>query len=161
MNLIRLKSLLITCLVASTASVWAQTSAPSFTSAVAEDRSPLPQAPSATRRSSPPPAASAPVLMGSEALDSRFVAVNELMLTSSIANVELTTRCMNSGACADVPGPFRSRAALYGIGLPVEFGVAVLDYRLRRSGHRWWFVPAAIVTVGNVIYGVHAAHYMH
>lgn len=161
MNLIRLKLLLIACLVASTASVWAQTSAPPITSATAEDHSVFPEAPSATWKStSPPPAAKAPVV-DSGVLDTSFVAVNELMFSSSIANVELTTRCMNSGACADVPGPFRSRGALYGIGLPLEFGVALLEHRLRRSGHHWWSVPAAIVTTGNIIYGVHAGHYMH
>jgi hypothetical protein len=87
--------------------------------------------------------------------------VNGMMFSSSIANVELTTRCFRGGACTAIPGPLRSRGALYGVGLPIDVAVTVMGYRLKRAGHRWWFVPAAAVTAGNIIYAVHAARYTH
>ena len=160
MKLSRMEFVLITALFGFVVPVLAQTPDP-VTMASSDSRSePLPDAPSAAHRSaSAPPAAVAPIA-GPEAHDKQFMLVNGLMFSSSITNVELATRCFRGGACTAVPGPLRSRGGLYGVGLPVDVAVTVLGYRLKRSGHRWWFVPAAAVTVGNVIYSIHAAHYM-
>lgn len=160
MKLNRTQLVLIACLIASVPPVLAQTtSSPVTTAAEPTPSAPLPDAPSPQRKRSAPPAASAPLPV-LEAGNRHFVLVNSLMFASSIANVELSSRCFNSGACTAVPGPLRSRPALYGMGLTTDVGVTVLGYYLNRSGHRWWFVPAAIVTTGNVIYSIHAAHYI-
>lgn len=159
MKLSRMQLVLVAGLFALVAPVLAQT-ATSVTLASASSSKPLPEAPSASRKSSSAPAAAAAPITGPEAHDKEFMLVNGLMFSSSITTVELTTRCFRGGACTAVPGPLRSRGALYGMGLPVDVAVTVLGYRLKRSGHRWWFVPAAALTVGNVIYSVHAAHYM-
>ena len=155
--------LLIACLFVIAAPVLAQTSSPPVTLAAAGgSNTPLPDAPSSQRRSaSAPPSARGPLANGEFKTDRQFMMVNGLMFGSSIANVELTTRCFNSGACSALPGPLRSRGALYGIGLTTDVGVTVLGHYLKRSGYRWWFVPAAAVTVGNVVYGIHAARYIH
>jgi hypothetical protein len=92
-------------------------------------------------------------------IDRSFVVVNGVMLGSSVVAAELTQRCLQARACTDVPDAFRSRAAMYGAGLPAAAGVAYLGYYLKSKGYRWWFVPAAIVTVGNVIVSTHAAHF--
>ena len=153
--------LLIASLFAIAAPVLAQTSTPPVTRATASSNTPLPDAPSSQRRSAaPPPSARGPIAEGEFATDRQFMMVNGLMFGSSIANVELTTRCFNSGACSAVPGPLRSRGALYGLGLTTDVGVTVLGHYLKRSGHRWWFVPAAVVTVGNVVYAIHASRYI-
>jgi len=153
--------LLIACLFAIVAPVLAQTSTPAVTLASAPGPSmPLPDAPSAQpRRTSAPPSALGPI-GNPEVKDKQFMLVNSVMFGSSMVNVELTARCINSGACTAVPGPLRSRGALYGLGLPIDLGVTVLGYHLKRSGHRWWFVPAAAVTAGNVVYGIHAARHI-
>lgn len=158
--------LLIVCLFVIAVPVLAQTGATPVTVAVAGDPNlALPDAPSPAPTSAASSAWSAvrPTAQGKQimAMDKEFVLVNGLMFGSSIANVELTTRCLQNGACTMVPGGLRSRAALYGVGLPAEAGVAVLGYYLKRTGRRWWFVPAALVTAGNAIYAVHAAKYMH
>ena len=159
MKLNRMQLILMAGLFALVAPVLAQTPTPVTLRAAAGPNNPLPEAPSAVIRRSAPPAAAAPIA-GPEARDKYFMLVNGLMFSSSIADVELTNRCFQTPACTAVPGPLRSRAALYGMGLTTDVGVSVLGYYLKRSGHRWWYVPAAIVTVGNVIYSVHAARYM-
>src|SRR5437588_1044030 len=152
--------LLIACLFAIAAPVLAQTSTPAVTLAAAGPSMPLPDAPSAQpRRASAPPSALGPIA-NPEVKDKQFMLVNSVMFGSSMVNVELTARCINSGACTAVPGPLRSRGALYGLGLPIDRGVTVLGDHLKRSGHRWWFVPAAAVTAGNVGYGIHAARHI-
>ena len=153
--------LLIACVFVIAVPVVAQTSTPPVIVAAASPSMPLPDAPSAQqRRTSAPPSAIGPIGQGDVVMDQHFMLVNGLMFTSSIANVELTTRCFNSGACSALPGPLRSRGALYSLGLPIDLGVTVLGYHLKRSGHRWWFVPAAAVTAGNVVYGIHAARHI-
>ena len=85
--------------------------------------------------------------------------VNGAMFSSSFISVHLTQECLHAGACSFVPNAFHSRAAMYGAGLPAAAGVSYLSYYLKRKGYRWWFVPAALVTAGNVAVSAHAAHY--
>jgi hypothetical protein len=87
--------------------------------------------------------------------------VNGLMLGSSVVSAELTQRCLYSGACDWVPDALHSRGAMYGAGLPAASGVSYLSYYLKKKGYRWWFVPAALVTAGNIVASTHAAHYSH
>lgn len=88
--------------------------------------------------------------------DKPFAAASAGLVGSTIANAEAIGRC-EPKACQDVPGALRSRAALYGVGIPLDFGVGYITYRLRQSRyHRWWYVPMGIVTFGNVIYAAHA-----
>jgi ABC-type cobalt transport system substrate-binding protein len=148
--------LLIACLFVIAMPVLAQTNS-THALATGGDTSntALPDAPSVeTRRpASPPPAAV-------QLFSPESVMVTSMLFSSSIANVELTTRCLENGACTKVPSALRSRGALYGVSLPADVGITVLGYYLRRSGHRWWFVPAAMFTVGNAIYAVHASQHM-
>jgi hypothetical protein len=158
--------LLIVCLFVIAVPVLAQTGATPTTVAVAGDPNlALPDAPSPAPKSagSNPWAAVRPTAQGKQimAMDKEFALVNGLMFGSSIANVELTTRCLENGACTMVPSGLRSRKRLYAVSLPADVGITALGYYLKRSGHRWWFVPAALVTAGNAIYAVHAAKYMH
>lgn len=158
MKLSCMHMLLITCLCGSAALAVAQTSVPIPQASTEGSGNSLPYAPSTVSKAAPdaPTPISIPVTR-----DKYFMSVNGLMFGSSIANVELTTRCLISGACAALPGPLRSRATLYGVGLPIDVTLAVITYRLKRSERRWWFVPAAVVTAGNIIYSIHAVHYTH
>jgi hypothetical protein len=88
--------------------------------------------------------------------DRKFWAVTGMMTASTITATELTSRCEVAGSCKFM-GPFDSRAKLYGIGLPVNFGMMELTYRLKRSGKRYWFVPAVAGTAFNTIVAVHSA----
>ncbi|MGA8221569.1 MAG: hypothetical protein WB780_07930 [Candidatus Acidiferrales bacterium] len=91
--------------------------------------------------------------------DWSYWSVNGAMLSSSIVAAQLTQDCLHSGKCDFVPNAFHSRAAMYGAGLPAATGVAYLGYYLKKKNYRWWFVPAALVTAGNVIVAAHAARY--
>jgi hypothetical protein len=161
MKLTFMFTLMIACFCVSVSPVLAQTPTPVTLASNEGPSKPLPEAPSAVHRSSPAPPAAAGPIAGPETRDMHFMLVNGLMFSSSIANVELTNRCFDAGACTAVPGPLRSRGALYGVGLPIDVAVTVMGYRLKRAGHRWWFVPAAAVTAGNIIYSIHAARYSH
>ncbi len=110
-------------------------------------------------RSGSPATATGGMFFDARVVDRSFVTVNGVMFGSSVAAAELTQRCLSAGACTDVPDAFHSRAAMYGAGLPAAAGVAYLGYYLKSKGYRWWFVPAAVVTVGNIIVSTHAAHY--
>jgi hypothetical protein len=80
------------------------------------------------------------------------------MFAASIANVEKTNACLQQHTCSFVSSPFRSRAALYGAGIPAEVGVAYVGYRLKEHRRRWWFVPAAAVTAANAYVAYHSAN---
>jgi hypothetical protein len=101
---------------------------------------------------------------GGWAFDSRvmtwsFWAVNAAMFSSSIVAAETTHNCLVARACTFVPDTFHRRRNMYLVGMPVAAGVSYFGYYLKRKGYRWWFVPNALVTVGNVVVITHAVHY--
>jgi hypothetical protein len=148
--------LLIACLCVIAVPVVAQTSAPTTLAAAADtSSSPLPDAPSVETRTQAPPPPAAEQWSSTESL-----VVTSALFASSVANVELTTRCLESGACTAVPSALRGRWKLYAVALPADMGITILDSYLKRSGHRWWFVPAAIFTAGNTLYAIHAAQHL-
>jgi len=107
------------------------------------------------RFSGPPPAATGG---WDPAIDAKFGIVTGMMSVASIVNVEKTNACLQQHTCSFVPVAFRSRAALFGAGIPAEVGVAYLSYRLKERRHRLWFVPAAAVTAANAYVAYHSAH---
>jgi len=132
----------------------------------------LPDAPSVVAASQSqqdqnPPAAPAegtqkpPVPPSNASLSFRFptfVAVNTALFGSTIANVEMIARCQPS-ACQSVPDAIRHRGTLYGIGIPSSAAVSYVSYRIKRGGSRWWIVPVAVFTAGNIVYAVHASQW--
>lgn len=138
------------------------------------NESELPDAPSATKpdTSAGEPAPSpvvkreshgaAPAAMGGpfgvdgRVADRKYLALTGAMFSASIADAELTLRCSKQGTCAYVPPSLRSRAALYGIGIPADLGIAYLTYYMKRKHSPIWYVPAALVTAANIYVGVHA-----
>ena len=103
--------------------------------------------------------APAPAATGglSRAIDGKYMVAMSAMFASSIVNVEKTNSCLEQHTCSFVPVAFRSRGALYGAGIPAEIGVAYLSYKLKEHRHRWWFVPAMVVTGGNSFVAYHSA----
>ena len=105
----------------------------------------------------PPPGSSrgweAPVV------DRPFAFSTLALFASSIADVELTTRCMSNGYCTAVPDTLRSRARLYAVGLPLDLGVTYVGYYLKKHNKKFWFMPGGAVTAGNVVYSVHAVQH--
>ena len=89
--------------------------------------------------------------------DKEYVGVMSAMFAASIVNIEQTHRCLQQHTCSFVPVPVRSRAALYGAGIPAEVGIAYVSYKLKEHGHRWWFVPAALVTAANTYVAFHSS----
>ena len=103
--------------------------------------------------------APAPAATGglSRAIDGKYMVAMSAMFASSIVNVEETNSCLEQHTCSFVPVAFRSRWALYGAGIPAELGFAYLSYKLKEHRHRWWFVPAMVVTGGNSYVAYHSA----
>ena len=135
--------------------------APSATKpeASAADPSPAP----AVRRESggaPPAAMGGPLWVDRSVADRNYLLVSGAMFGASIANAELTLRCLNQHAsCNDIPSSLHSRAALYGIGIPADLGVAYLTYHLKRKHNHMWYVPAAAVTGANLFFAYRAYHW--
>jgi hypothetical protein len=101
-----------------------------------------------------------PIPVAIPVMDKGFVIGNSVMLGTTIANTELVLRCLPNHYCNDVPVDLRGRKRLYAVALPTNLGVGVLGYYLKRGGHRWWFVPAALISTGNIVYGIHAAQHV-
>jgi len=141
----------------------------------ASNESELPDAPSATKpdtstadpeaspavkresHGAPAAAMGGPLWVDRTVADRNYLALTSGMFGASIANAELTLSCLKQHAsCNDVPPSLRSRAALYGIGIPADLGVAYLTYYMKRKHSRIWYVPAACVTAANIFLGVRA-----
>jgi hypothetical protein len=141
----------------------------------ARDESELPNAPSSTKpdtstadpaafpvkkevsQGAPPAAAGGPLWVDRSVADRDYLVLTGGMVGASIVNAELTLHCLNVHAsCNDVPPLFRSRAALYGIGIPADLGVTYLTYYMKRRHSSVWYVPAACVTAANIFFGVRA-----
>jgi hypothetical protein len=79
------------------------------------------------------------------------------MFGASVFNAEMTLHCLKEHPdCNDVPPSFRSRTALYGIGIPADLGVAYLTYFMKKKHSSMWYVPAAVVTGANLFLGMRA-----
>jgi hypothetical protein len=89
--------------------------------------------------------------------DRQYWEVTGSLFAASITDAESTIHCLHVHAsCNDAPPSFRSRAALYGIGIPADLGVAYLTYYMKKKHSRIWYVPAAIATGANMFAAVHA-----
>ncbi len=89
--------------------------------------------------------------------DKHFTIATLALVASSVFNAEMILRC-EPRACQAVPAVLRSRGIIYGIAIPADIGVAYISSRLRRTRYdRMWYVPILVGTVGNVVYGAHAA----
>jgi hypothetical protein len=151
------------------------------TTAGVSDRSDLPDAPSATKpdastadpsapaaspaikrqsHGAPVGAQGGPLWVDRSVADRTYLALTGGMFGASIANAELTVHCLNRHAsCNDVPPSLQSRAAIYGIGIPADLGVAYLTYCLKRKHNHIWYVPAAAVTGANLFFAYRAYHW--
>ena len=91
------------------------------------------------------------------AFDRHFTIAALALIASSVFNAEMILRC-EPKACQAVPAVLRSRGIIYSIAIPADIGVAYISSRLRRPRYyRMWYVPMLVGTVGNVVYGAHAA----
>jgi len=86
---------------------------------------------------------------------------NGAMFGSSLAAAEFTHTCLLAGACSFLPDTLHSRVTMFETGLPALVGISYLDFYLKKKGYRWWFIPPALVTIGNVVVATHAARYSH
>jgi hypothetical protein len=145
------------------------------------DRSDLPDAPSATKpdastadpsspaaspaikresHGAPVAAQGGPLWVDRTVADRTYLALTGGMVGASIANAELTINCLGRHpSCNDVPSSLKSRAAIYGIGIPADLGVAYLTYCLKRKHNHVWYVPAAAVTGANLFFAYRAYHW--
>lgn len=107
------------------------------------------------KRQAPAPALKEGWATEGRVADSRFWMLTTALYGSSIANAELAARCIDQNSCTSIKDPFRSRIAMYGVGLPVDSAIAWWTYRLKARGHRWWFVPAVALTAANSVVAWH------
>ena len=108
----------------------------------------------------PPAALGGPLGVDRAVADRNYLVLTGGMFGASIANAELTIRCLQQHpSCNDVPRSLQSRAAIYGIGIPADLGVAYLTYCLKRKHNHIWYVPAAAVTGANLFFAYRAYHW--
>jgi hypothetical protein len=86
-----------------------------------------------------------------------YWAVTGAVFGSNIAAIELLQSCLAINRCGAIPPGMRSRSAMYGVGLTVAAAVSGVDYYLKRSHNRLWFVPGALATAFDLTFVVGAA----
>ena len=106
----------------------------------------------------PPAGVGGPMGVDRGVADRNYLAFTGAMFSASIFDAELTMRCLEQKTCLYIPSSLRSRTALYGIGIPADFGISYLSYYMKKKHSRIWFVPEALVTVANIYVGIHAYH---
>jgi len=148
------------------------------TPVIASNESDLPDAPSATKpdnssgdpkpspaikkesQGAPVAAQGGPLWVDRSVADRKYLALTGAMFSASVANAELTLHCLNQHpSCNDVPPSLHSRAAIYGIGISADLGVAYLTYCLKRKHNHMWDVPAVAVTGANIFFAYRAYHW--
>jgi hypothetical protein len=80
--------------------------------------------------------------------------VSGALVGATLADAQALSNCPN---CTFVPSAFHRPGLLYGAGLPADILVMYLGYHLKKTGHRWWPVPAAALTVANAYLAYHFA----
>jgi hypothetical protein len=156
------QSLLIAALgEAPTLSVANESDLPDAPSTTKSDSSTADPAPSpVVKRNSqgaPPAAMGGPLAPDRSVADRNYLLLTSGMIGASVFNAEATLHCLTQHPdCNDVPPSLRSRAALYGIGIPADLGVAYLTYFMKKKHSTLWYLPAAVVAGGNLFLGVRA-----
>lgn len=143
------------------------------------NESELPDAPSATKadtssgeaasspavkkepfQGAPPAAGGGPLWVDRSVADRNYLLFTGGMVGASIVNAELTLHCLNKHpSCNDVPPSLQRRAAVYGIGIPADLGIAYLTYYLKRKHNHMWYIPPAAVTGANIFFAWRAYHW--
>jgi hypothetical protein len=103
-----------------------------------------------------PAAKGGPLAVDRNVADWKYLSLTGGMFGASVANAEWTQRCLQEKTCKFVPSAFSSRPAMYGVGIPADFGIAYLSYRLKKSHNWFWIVPEAAVTGANLFVGIHS-----
>ena len=136
----------------------------------------LPNAPSASQSQDSPQGGPAPALApqrhsyagaspatrgGSFRVDGRvadwkYLGLTGGMFAATVANTELTQRCLSQSTCTFFPSALSSRAAMYGVGMPADAAVAYFSYRLKRNHNPFWIVPEALFTGANLYVAAHS-----
>jgi hypothetical protein len=136
--------------------------APSSAKPDAPTADPVPSPVVKSSHGAPPAAIGGPLSPDRSVADRNYWLVTGGMVGSNIANVELTVRCLEVHAsCNDVPSALKSRAALYGIGIPADLGVAYLTYYMKKKHSRIWYAAPAVVTGANMFLAVRAYRWMN
>ncbi len=112
------------------------------------------------------PAATVPVTLPAPALlvtvtppkpkviDNKFIVLNAMHFALTVADVELTQRCMHAGTCRELnPTLPHSRLGMYAVNTATNVAVTYFSYRRKKSGKwGWWLAPA--IDVGAHAVGV-------
>ena len=132
---------------------------------------PLPDAPSASQsqaaaprqdsskvyhQNTPPAAVGGRFSVDSSVIDWKYSSLTGSMFGASVANAEFTARCIEQKTCSFLPSALSSRTAMYGIGIPADFAVAYLSYRMKRKHNPLWILPEALVTGANIYVAAHS-----
>jgi hypothetical protein len=131
--------------------------APSTTKADSSAPDPAPSPVAKREHGAPPAAMGGPLSPDRSVADRNYLLVTGGMFGASVFNAEVTQHCLNEHTdCNDVPSSLHSRAAMYGIGIPADLGIAYLTYYMKKRHSSMWYVPAAVVAGANLFFGVRA-----
>lgn len=87
----------------------------------------------------------------------KFWSLQGLMFATAVAAAETTHNCFQTASCTAIPTQFRSRAAMYSVGIPVVAGVAILSYEMKKHDNRWWYLPPTFALAAEGLLTFHSA----
>ena len=120
----------------------------------------LPDAPSATgKQEKPVVPAHAGSLAPADVGDAQYWTMSGALVAATVANVELSSRCIQQRTCMTF-SPVERRRSLYAIALPVDAGLMLLSYKLKADEHKWWFVPISLFTAGHSYSAIRSAQHI-
>ncbi len=86
--------------------------------------------------------------------DRKFVLLSGLAMGLTIADFEMTQRCLAQRSCAEAnPLMPASRAGMYASNVPLNMALLYWSYRRKAAGKRFWWVPPLMI-IGSHAAGV-------
>ena len=113
----------------------------------------------ASASQAPVPAARVPYFER-KVIDAKFIAVTGALFGSTVADIELTQRCRESGACSLIPTSLAERRKMYPITFAADGALTLAGYYLRSHHHWWWYTPAGAMIAAHAVYSIHASEYI-
>ncbi len=78
-------------------------------------------------------------------LDRKYWLLAAFAVGATVADVELTQRCLNHGTCVEMnPTLPRSRAGMYAVNIPATAALFYWSYRRKAQGKRLWWLPMLV-----------------
>jgi hypothetical protein len=94
----------------------------------------------------------APGVERKKVIDKKFLALTGIATGLTIADFEMTQRCLGKRTCVEAdPLMPTSRAGMYASSAPVNVALYYWSYRMKAKGKRLWWLPTAAAIASHAV----------